>query len=160
MAGHARRGEHTGYRAGARSSRLHAHLRSFVRRDLTRGCGGVGVGWRGWLRWWRHRDGCRCRLFGQQRVDRGGRCGRFAGVGGLDDRFLDGFLGRGLDGFIVIVWVVIQRVVNVLDVLGGFIDVGWIHQCLVCRSQQAAERIGELLSESGQAAADLGQSAE
>ena len=70
-------------------------------------------------------------------------------LGGLDDRFLDGFVGRGLDGFIVIFGVVIQLVVNVVDVLGGLIDVGWIRQRLVGRSQQAAERVGELLSESG-----------
>ena len=86
-----------------------------------------------------------------------------ASTTGSDDRFLGGRLlfriGCGLDGFIVVFWVVIQCVVNVVDV-PRLIDVGWIRQRLVGRSQQAAERIGELLSESGQAAADVRQSAE
>ena len=120
-----------------RYSRLPAYLRQFVGRNLTRGFGdGVGAGRRGRLRWRRHRDGCRCRLR-RRRVDRGGRASLFAAVGGLDDRFLgdrclDKFLGgrlpfrigRGLDGFLVICWVVIQLVVNVVDVIDGLIDAG------------------------------------
>jgi len=84
--------------------------------------------------------------------------------GGLDDRCLDGFLGSrlllriscGLDGLVVIYWVIVQFVVIqfvviqfVIDILGGPIDLGWIRQRFVGRPQQAAEDIGELLSEAG-----------
>ena len=66
---------------------------------------------------------------------------------------------HGLDGLVAVFWIVSQFVVDVLVEL-PIVDVGCIRQGLVARSQQAAERIGELLSESGQAAADVRQSTE
>ena len=123
---------------------------------------------RGGLGWWWRRDGCGRRLLRRRRFARSfSRFARVVGDGSLDG-FLDDRLllriGCSLDGLIVLFWVVIQSVVDVLAdrilVDRRLVDVGRIRQTLVGRPQEAAERIGELLSESGQAAADVRQSTE
>jgi hypothetical protein len=56
--------------------------------------------------------------------------------------------------------MVIRRAGDVIDFVVWLIDVGWIHRGGIGRPEQAAERIGELLPESGQSSADLRQCAE
>src|SRR6476660_3065030 len=146
-----------------------SNLWKLIGRNLTWCLGGhrsqrPGFRRRGGLGWWWRRDGCGRRLLWRRRFARSfSRFARVVGDGGLDDRLLRR-IGFSLDGLSGLFWVVIQSVVDVLAdrilVDRRLVDVGRIRQTLVGRPQEAAERIGELLSESGQAAADVRQSTE
>ena len=143
------------------------HLRQFVGRDLARRLDGHRFGRRGRRGWRRHRSGRR--LCVRWRIDQSfSRVAGAVGDGGLDrflgDRLLSGRLffriGGGLDGPIVlVVGVVIEFVIDALVDLRG-VDVGRVREAVVDRTQQAAEHIGKLLAESGQATSDFRHSAE
>ena len=168
-----RRYSQQGCRPAAWSRRSLPHLRQFVGRDLTRRCGrrtrrrGCRFRWRQRRRCWRRLRRWRHGLVGWRRVggllhaDVGGRLVDYSGIvdpGGRDFVLVRlCVVGHILVGLVT--HVGLRVVERSLVEFGRFVDLGRIRQRIVGWVQQAAERVGELLSESAKSPRRAGQSA-